>query len=166
MATTDWHKSLDSLRERFRDVARTYPKLFCARLIAPVVAPETWRCILGNKRYLRFSSRPLDAECVDEFCLYAAADSDEIMCGHALQQLDSLAEFAARAIAEMPADIRQLFDLSDKSETDSLQWLDVVDALAARSSGPDEVQEFSRDQFRVLRNKDDPNCALRVPLLA
>jgi hypothetical protein len=162
----DWQKALDSLRSDFRDVSRSYPKLFYARLIAPIVPHDSWRCILGVKRYLQFSDRPVDGECVDQYCLYSDADSDEFMCRHGLQQFGSLAERAVRAIAQVPAEIRQLLNLPEKAGDAYLRWLDIIDTLGARPCSPGQVKGFARDQFRVLKNEDDSTRDVLVPMMA
>jgi hypothetical protein len=164
--TADWLKPLDSFRSEFRDVARSYPKLFYARLIAPVVPHETWRFILGNKRYLRYPERPLDGDYVAQYCLYADANSDEIMCKHALQQFDSLSIRAVGAIREIPSEIRELLNLSNIMDSGALDWLDVIDTLAARPAAHGQVKGFARDQFRVLRNDADSTSPVLVPLMA
>jgi hypothetical protein len=164
--TTDWLKPLDSLRSEFRDVSRSYPKLFYAHLIAPIVPNETWRFILGNKRFLQYSDRPLDGDYRDQYCLYADANSDELMCKHALQQFDSLSQRALRAIMQMPSEIRDLLGLPNTKASDALDWLDVIDTLAGRPGTPGQVKGFARDQFRVLRNDTDPTTPMLVPLMA
>jgi len=164
--TADWLKPLDSFRSEFQDVSRSYPKLFYARLIAPIVPHDTWRFILGNKRFLQYSDRPLDGDYADQFCLYADANSDEFMCKHGLQQFDSLSQRAVRAIMEMPAEIRELLNLSNTASNDALHWLDVIDSLAARPGAPDQVKGFARDQFRVLKNNADSTSPVLTPIMA
>jgi hypothetical protein len=122
--------------------------------------------MLGSKRYLQFSDRPLDGEYVDQYCLYADVNADELMCKHGLQQFDSLAQRAMRAIMDIPTEIRELLNLPNKSSTDFLRWLDVIDTLASRPGAPDQVKGFARDQFRVLTNPDDNTSPLLVPVLA
>lgn len=99
--TADWHKSLNSLRNDFWDVSRSYPKLFYARLIAPIIPHDRWRFILGSKRYVQFTDRPLDGDYVDQYCLYADADADALMCKHGLQQFDSLSQRGLMADADL-----------------------------------------------------------------
>jgi hypothetical protein len=164
--TADWVKLLGSFRNEFRDVARSYPKLFYARLIAPIVPHDTWRFILGNKCYLQYSDRPLDGDYVDQYCLYADANSDEFMCKHALQHFYSLSQRAVGAIMEIPPDIRELLSLPNTGSNDALNWLDVMDTLAARPGAPDQVKGFARDQFRVLRNDADSTSPVLVPIMA
>jgi hypothetical protein len=166
LMTADWLKPLDSFRSEFRDVSRSYPKLFYARLIAPIIPHDTWRFILGNKRFLRYSDRPLDGDYVAQYCLYADPNSDELMCKHALQQFDSLAQRAVCAIREIPSEIRDLLNLPNTASNDALQWLDVIDTLAARPGAPDQVKGFARDQFRVLRNDADSTSPVLVPIMA
>jgi hypothetical protein len=133
--TADWQKSLDSLRNDFRDVSRSYPKLFYARLIAPIIPHDSWRFVLGRKRYLQFSDRPLDGDYVDQYCFYADANADELMCKHGLQQFDFLSQRAIRLIMEIPTEIWELLNLANKSSNDLLRWLDVIDTLAGRRRG-------------------------------
>ncbi len=164
--TADWQKSLESLRNDFRDVSRSYPKLFYARLIAPIIPQDRWRFILGSKRYLQFSDRPLDGDYVDQYCLYADASADELMCKHGLQQFDVLSQRAVQLIMEIPKELWDLLNLPNKSSNDLLRWLDVIDTLAGRPDAPVQVRGFARDQFRVLRNEEDSTSTLLVPIMA
>lgn len=162
---TNWYKELDAIRGEFRDVARSYPKLFYARLIAPVQPLNSWEKLLGTKRYLQYLTCPSSDEYRDQYCLYADAGADELMCHHALQQFTAVALRTLRLIDTIPAKVWDVLSMPKESVDQVVSWLSVVDTLAARPGAPGEVKGFARDQFRALRNDKEPAKAVLYPIL-
>lgn len=159
---TDWRNTLESLRNQFLDQSRSYPKLFSARMIGPIISEGTWRYIFGTKRFLTYSSRPSSADSFDQWCIYADAEADEVMCKHGLQQFDTLGERTVRALRDIPPDVLALLDIP----SDTSNWLDVIDAIGAKPGFPDQIKGFQREQFKVLKSETDDAKPLLLPAIA
>lgn len=156
----DWQSPLDALRNDFREHARSYPKLFCARLVGQVVTDAQWRLALGDKLFLKQSSYPLPNGS-DQWCVYADIQADQIMCAHSLEQFEILCERAMVAIRGIPSELLGTLGLANFSN-----WLGFVDSCGTMPGQPDQIKGFSRDQFRILKNDSDPRKAILVPAIA
>jgi len=163
---SNWQTDFSSLQADFRDAARSYPKLFLARLVAPIIGHDLWRLILGDKQLLRISSGPLEQNHSDQICVYSDNTADQMMCEHALQQFDLLAQHAMAAIDRLPDEVRRLIGLEESSGRTTLDWERALEKLATAPSVDGPAQALKREQFRLLKGERDDSQFVRFPLIA
>lgn len=161
-----WKKSLESLRVDFLDLSRSYPKLFFARLIGPLVSESIWKSLLGEKKYVRRGWRPIRGGLLDHACIYSTPDADAIMCTHALTRLDHLSENAARALCEIPKQLLGTYFPSESSEPSAALWLAFLDHLASIPGPVGQTRVFQREQLKVVQPEEAGSPMIRVPLIA